>query len=723
MANCFSRHFRPLLSAAAVFGLLWLATFAQSAQEAQGPAGSVAVEAPPQPSQPAAEAPAVQASPELNRAKEIVDKVAKALQEKYWQLVRLELQSLQNVRIHYCLELPAGLEKEFRGQLNAENYAQITGIDPQQEQEQKVDSQKEQELLKVELIRVDWPEAESHLRDRIAGILQPYGLEKGKIELKVNGLSLSVCLGLPGDRMLSSTDQEKIRGEIKGKIQEKLPGVSIALDFERPPQQPQEQTKPQEGKTAEEIIQQAIAELQKRYWQLRGGALSRLPEGKYSIVAEFVIEVPPGFDGELQAELDRRQLGQVLGVNVADISIQKHVNPTREQIIACLEKHVKESIRDEGLMLERVGIDLSRRSIRAEFKNTNRKPVTTQRTEEIRSKLAEFAASCGIPMQQGFVVTVLVVEEPPPRREVAPQPVCECALVMCRPCGILGRLLARIGLGCGCWLWTPWMITDGCLVGKVLPGCMVACREQPPCKAQYHGPCVTNGYEVPYGLSPCHPCGCGCSASSIGGLFALSERQLERAISSLSVLARAEQLLAYFEQKAKRSEEAVLFASAVPRPAQAGSSVSSLPKAASSPAAAPLRGRVERSGKAAELFGRASTLFWAGKFSEALELLDEAVSCAPADPRLWYFKGLAEQALGRSNDARRSLARAILLHETASAEDQSLVTQSLSRLQGKARRALEEARLLIGSPAAGQVRGTPKFQESSTSATKVALRP
>lgn len=79
MANCFSRHFRPLLSAAAVFGLVWLATFAQSAQEAQGPAGSVAVEAPPQPLQPAAEAPAVQASPELRRAEDIVNKVAEAL--------------------------------------------------------------------------------------------------------------------------------------------------------------------------------------------------------------------------------------------------------------------------------------------------------------------------------------------------------------------------------------------------------------------------------------------------------------------------------------------------------------------------------------------------------------------------------------------------------------------------------------------------------------------
>jgi hypothetical protein len=104
-------------------------------------------------------------------------------------------------------------------------------------------------------------------------------------------------------------------------------------------------------------------------------------------------------------------------------------------------------------------------------------------------------------------------------------------------------------------------------------------------------------------------------------------------------------------------------------------------------------GAVARSLMGNEAVGRIMSLFWAGKYEEALNKAEQHLQTLERDPRLWYFKGFAELALGHREQAERSLARALWLHNTCSAEDQMVVAMALSRVQGKFRLALEELRL------------------------------
>jgi len=83
--------------------------------------------------------------------------------------------------------------------------------------------------------------------------------------------------------------------------------------------------------------------------------------------------------------------------------------------------------------------------------------------------------------------------------------------------------------------------------------------------------------------------------------------------------------------------------------------------------------------------------YWRGDYQAALDELDEAVALDPQDARFWYYKGLAEHAMGRSVWAEVSLGRAVAL-ELAGETDRALVAKALERVQGAAREQLVSAR-------------------------------
>jgi tetratricopeptide (TPR) repeat protein len=90
------------------------------------------------------------------------------------------------------------------------------------------------------------------------------------------------------------------------------------------------------------------------------------------------------------------------------------------------------------------------------------------------------------------------------------------------------------------------------------------------------------------------------------------------------------------------------------------------------------------------LYGRAYHLYWQGDYAAALELLSHAGGRSDSDARIWYYKGLAEAALGRP-EAQQSLARAAQL-ERKSLPDHNTLGHALERVQGPTRQLIREAR-------------------------------
>jgi tetratricopeptide (TPR) repeat protein len=90
------------------------------------------------------------------------------------------------------------------------------------------------------------------------------------------------------------------------------------------------------------------------------------------------------------------------------------------------------------------------------------------------------------------------------------------------------------------------------------------------------------------------------------------------------------------------------------------------------------------------LYDRAVALYWDNDPEGARELLTRAVERAPRDARLWYFKALAERALGDTRAATASAQRGAALEKIGRA-DSVEVSLALERVQGPDRLFLRQA--------------------------------
>jgi hypothetical protein len=94
------------------------------------------------------------------------------------------------------------------------------------------------------------------------------------------------------------------------------------------------------------------------------------------------------------------------------------------------------------------------------------------------------------------------------------------------------------------------------------------------------------------------------------------------------------------------------------------------------------------------LYWRARSFYWQGDAEMALALLIRATELNPQDARYWYFRALAERALGEMEMAKDSARRAAAW-KVLRRPDETEIGLALERVQGAERRFLNEA---IGEP-------------------------
>jgi tetratricopeptide (TPR) repeat protein len=85
------------------------------------------------------------------------------------------------------------------------------------------------------------------------------------------------------------------------------------------------------------------------------------------------------------------------------------------------------------------------------------------------------------------------------------------------------------------------------------------------------------------------------------------------------------------------------------------------------------------------LFEQGYSLYWEGRYQEALDSLEIAVQLRQDDARLWYFKALCERALGLYPQAAAS-ARQGRASPALSLNDMDRLHTALERVQGADRR-------------------------------------
>lgn len=90
-------------------------------------------------------------------------------------------------------------------------------------------------------------------------------------------------------------------------------------------------------------------------------------------------------------------------------------------------------------------------------------------------------------------------------------------------------------------------------------------------------------------------------------------------------------------------------------------------------------------------FGAAYHAYWRGEYSAAIRFAEEGLNANDTDPRLWYYKGLAELALGLETGYSESFSKATYYRAVATPGMQSATTQALCRVQGLLRLKFESA--------------------------------
>ena len=90
------------------------------------------------------------------------------------------------------------------------------------------------------------------------------------------------------------------------------------------------------------------------------------------------------------------------------------------------------------------------------------------------------------------------------------------------------------------------------------------------------------------------------------------------------------------------------------------------------------------------------SLYFGGKYRDAINNFDDAISLSPSDPIAWYFRGLSFYALGDLGRAQHDALLGMHFEHKLSHYRKKSITRSLMRIQGENRAWLERFRL--GSP-------------------------
>jgi hypothetical protein len=93
-----------------------------------------------------------------------------------------------------------------------------------------------------------------------------------------------------------------------------------------------------------------------------------------------------------------------------------------------------------------------------------------------------------------------------------------------------------------------------------------------------------------------------------------------------------------------------------------------------------------------QLYGGGVHAYFTRDYKEAYDLLSSAVDTNTQDPRVYYFRGLAQLQLGRPDEAKVDFAKGADLEATAT-DDLFGVDKALERVQGKARLSIETERV------------------------------
>ncbi len=92
-----------------------------------------------------------------------------------------------------------------------------------------------------------------------------------------------------------------------------------------------------------------------------------------------------------------------------------------------------------------------------------------------------------------------------------------------------------------------------------------------------------------------------------------------------------------------------------------------------------------------QLYGSGVHAYFAKDYKEAYDLLTTAIGNKSQDPRVYYFRGLAQFQLGRPDEAKADFKTGADLEATAS-DDLFNIDRALERVQGKARLLIQDAR-------------------------------
>jgi hypothetical protein len=90
------------------------------------------------------------------------------------------------------------------------------------------------------------------------------------------------------------------------------------------------------------------------------------------------------------------------------------------------------------------------------------------------------------------------------------------------------------------------------------------------------------------------------------------------------------------------------------------------------------------------MFWKGCRMYWDGQYAEALARFEAATRLQGQDARFWYFRSLAESALGQAKTAEASAKQGAEL-QMRGLPSQDTIRQALERVQGEPRARLRQA--------------------------------
>ncbi|HEX3725248.1 MAG TPA: hypothetical protein VHV08_03355 [Pirellulales bacterium] len=125
-----------------------------------------------------------------------------------------------------------------------------------------------------------------------------------------------------------------------------------------------------------------------------------------------------------------------------------------------------------------------------------------------------------------------------------------------------------------------------------------------------------------------------------------------------------------------------------------------------------------------ELYGSGVHQYFSGNYSQAVTDLSVAVNGGTKDPRVLYFRALAEMRLGQQGAAQADMQRGALL-ESADATQLYPVGKSLERVQGSQRMLIERYRAVARAEAhqRQQRRDSVRYEQRRRAETQVLRNP